>query len=113
MKPLITLACSAVLSVAFATPAPAQSGGHGHGHGAAGKDASAGVGVLEAVRAGEGVVAITHEPIPELGWPKMTMELPVTRRVDLAGFKAGDRVEFELKKGRDDVYRIVNMKSAP
>ena len=69
--------------------------------------------MLEEVRAGEGVVEITHEPMPDIGWPQMTMDIPVTRRVDLNGFKAGDKVEFELKKGRDDVYRIVNMKSAP
>ena len=35
-----------------------------------------------------------------------------TRRVDLSNFKEGDKVEFVLKKGRDNRFRITEMKSA-
>ena len=68
--------------------------------------------MLQEVRAADSSVNITHEPLPALGWPAMTMDLPVTRRVDLGQFKAGDHVQFEIKKGRDDVFRIIDMTAA-
>lgn len=42
----------------------------------------------------------------------MTMDLPVTRRVDLKTFVTGDPVTFTLKRGRDNVFRIVEMQKA-
>ena len=109
------LACSS-LAVATGQSGHGTSSGHGsmsgHGSSATMADSATGTGVLEAVRASENVVNITHEPLPALGWPQMTMDLPVTRRVDLGEFKAGDAVEFEVKKGRDNVFRIVKMKPA-
>ncbi|MEW8496824.1 MAG: copper-binding protein [Candidatus Thiodiazotropha taylori] len=47
--------------------------------------------------------------MPSLKWPEMTMDLPVTKRVDLSRFKAGDQVHFTLKKGRDNHFRIISM----
>lgn len=73
---------------------------------------AAGVGVLNSVDTDKGVVNLTHEPMPELGWPKMTMDLPVTRHVDLGGAKPGDRIEFKLKLGRDKQYRVIEMAPA-
>ena len=58
------------------------------------------------------MVNLTHAPMPELNWPEMTMDLPTTRRVDLSSFNEGDKVEFMLKKGRDNRFRITEMKSA-
>ena len=56
-----------------------------------------------------GNVNITHEPVPALGWPAMTMDLPVTRRVDLSAVKPGAPVTFKLKKGRDNQFRITDI----
>ncbi|MCU7807523.1 MAG: copper-binding protein [Candidatus Thiodiazotropha sp. (ex Semelilucina semeliformis)] len=71
-----------------------------------------GMGTVHKVDAEKKVVNLTHEPIPALNWPGMTMDLPVTKRVDLSTFKAGDEVHFTLKMGRDKQYRITNMKPA-
>ena len=66
-------------------------------------------GKINSIDADSGKVNITHDPVPELGWPTMTMDLPVTRRVDLSTVKPGTLVTFKLKKGRDNQFRIINI----
>ncbi|GAB6041280.1 copper-binding protein [Endothiovibrio diazotrophicus] len=75
-------------------------------------DEAEGHGTLHAVDAEARTVNLSHAPIPALNWPAMTMDLPVTKRVDLSVFKAGDEVMFTLKKGRDDRFRITAMEAA-
>lgn len=93
-------------------------GGSKTEQGAAAQDAkpgvteASGVGVINAVDTAKQQVNLTHEPIPDLGWPQMTMDLPVTSGVDLAGIAVGDKVAFKLKLGRDKVYRIMAMDKA-
>ncbi len=57
-------------------------------------------------------VNLTHEPMPDFGWPKMTMDLPVTRKVDLSVTKPGDQVMFTIKLSRDKKYRIIKISPA-
>jgi len=70
---------------------------------------ASGVGVINSLDADKGMVNLTHEPMPDLGWPVMTMDLPVTKRVDLGAVKPGDKVKFKLKLGRDKQYRVTEM----
>jgi Cu(I)/Ag(I) efflux system membrane fusion protein len=60
-----------------------------------------GSGVLKVVLPDEHKVNMTHDPIPELGWPDMTMDFKVKPEVDLSAFKAEEKVEFELEEGSD------------
>ncbi|MEK7816606.1 MAG: copper-binding protein [Pseudomonadota bacterium] len=57
------------------------------------------VGVVEQIKPEQGRVKINHDPIPALGWPKMTMYFRVKDKTVLEGIVAGDRVRFELEKG--------------
>ena len=82
-----------------------------HGEIKPGTEAS-GVGVVNIIDVDQKKINITHEPMPSLNWPKMTMELPVTKRVDLGGVKVGDKVDFTLKLGRDKQYRVIDMAPA-
>lgn len=66
-------------------------------------------GKVNSIDADGGMVNITHEPVPSIGWPAMTMDLPVTRRVDLSAVKTGTPVTFKLKKGRDNQFRIIDI----
>ena len=68
-----------------------------------------GKGVVHSVNIDKRIVNITHEPILAIHWPKMTMDLPVTKHVDLESLKAGDKVDFMLKFGRDKQYRITKV----
>ena len=65
------------------------------------------VGVVNSIDEKAGKINVTHEPVPELGWPKMTMDLPVTRRVDLSTVKTGTPVNIKLKQGRDKQFRVM------
>ena len=47
-------------------------------------------------------VTLAHEPIPELGWPSMTMSFDVKNAEQLKTLKPGDQVEFELKPQGDE-----------
>ena len=83
------------------------------GHGAMQAPANEGeatvIGVINSIDAAGGKINVTHEPVKELGWPTMTMDLPVTKRVDLSTLKAGSNVKFKLKLGRDKQYRITEI----
>ena len=70
------------------------------------KEAVAGA-VINSIDENGGKINVTHEPVPELGWPKMTMDLPVTRRVDLSKVKSGAHVNIKLKQGRDKQFRVI------
>ncbi|ABK45872.1 cation efflux system protein [Magnetococcus marinus MC-1] len=67
------------------------------------------MGLIHHVDAKQARVNLTHDPIPALGWPGMTMDLPVSNKVDLSAFQAGDKVHFTVKLGRDNTYRIIQM----
>lgn len=81
----------------------------GHGTPTGAKEAM-GTGVIEAVMPGQKMITITHDPIEKLNWGTMTMDLPVTNRVDLSAIQKGDAVDFHLKLGHDKKYRIIMMK---
>jgi len=109
MKRQALIAAAAILAFAAAPAAGQQHGGsHADPTAQAKQPAEAsGVGVIEKIDAAGGKITITHEPMPELGWPKMTMDLPVTRRVDLSTLKPGQKIGFKLKQGMDKHYRII------
>ena len=85
---------------------------HGAMEAPAGTDEAEASGVINSVDADKGTINVTHEPVEALGWPKMTMDLPVTRRVDLTSVEAGSSVKFKLKKGRDDTFRVIEIQKA-
>ena len=74
------------------------------------RGAAQGRGVIHAIDPRGRSINLTHEPIPALGWPAMTMDLPVTEPVDLSALSPGDRVSFGLQLGSDNLYRITELK---
>ncbi|MEG3637623.1 copper-binding protein [Magnetococcus sp. PR-3] len=110
-----------VMSLLFLAPYSAHAAGDHAGHAMAehggnamesAKSQGMTKGVLHTVDVANSKVNLTHDPIQALGWPKMTMDLPVTKRVKLGKFKAGDKVMFTVKKGRDNQFRIIKMSVA-
>lgn len=56
---------------------------------------------------GDGTANVSHEPIPEIGWPAMTMDLPLTEGAQTMGdVKEGDMVTLMLIKDEDGMYAI-------
>ena len=107
------------LAVGFLGLSPAVAEEKSHkGHGAMKMEAPSNVteasatGKINSIDADGGKVNVTHDPVEALGWPTMTMDLPVTRRVDLSAVKPGADVTFKLKKGRDNQFRITEITPA-
>lgn len=51
-------------------------------------------------------ITLSHEPIPELGWPAMTMGFKLKDAKQLEQFKPGDQVQFDLQSDGRDQYMI-------
>jgi len=90
----------------------APMGDHAAMHGQASAGAS-GQGLINSVDRSQGVVNISHEPMPALNWPEMTMDLPVAEGVDLETIQSGDAVRFRVELGADQVYRITAIETMP
>lgn len=65
-----------------------------------------GTGTINAVDIERRTVNISHEPIPAIGWPAMTMDMAVAPSVDLEAVAAGSQVTFSLSRGADGLYVI-------
>ncbi|MEI7711755.1 MAG: copper-binding protein [Rhodospirillales bacterium] len=68
------------------------------------------VGVANAVDPVRHKITLTHEPIPSIGWPSMTMEFAVAPSVDLGGVQPGSRVDFTMEKGKNGRYEIQSVR---
>lgn len=58
-------------------------------------------------------VKIDHDPIPALGWPRMTMPFRLKERALADNVKEGDAVEFFLEKSGSDYVIVKFRKQAP
>jgi Cu/Ag efflux protein CusF len=65
-----------------------------------------GTGTVNSVDPAHHKVNLSHNPIPEIGWPAMTMDFPVNPSVDLNPIKPGSRVNFTIEKGQSGMYEI-------
>lgn len=106
------IACTLAAALA-ALPAAAQmnhGSGHGADHGAAPMDhgaSMAGVSADATLNAvSNGAVNVSHGPIPAIGWPAMTMDLPLLDGADTGGAQPGDTVVMTLEKGADGMYGV-------
>lgn len=61
-------------------------------------------GVIDAMDAGE--VTLSHDAIPALDWPAMTMPFPLAKGVSTRGLHTGQKVLFTLEKRGDDAVII-------
>jgi Cu(I)/Ag(I) efflux system protein CusF len=85
-------------------PYPQHSGEMRVAH--AGHNDAHGTGTVNAVNPAQHKVNLTHNPIPEIGWPAMTMDFAVAPSVDLKAIKPGTRVKFTIEQGVDGMYQI-------
>jgi Cu/Ag efflux protein CusF len=71
----------------------------------AGRDDAHATGTVNSVDPAQRKVNLSHNPIPEIGWPAMTMDFPVGPSVDLSGLKPGTRVNFTIERGDGGMER--------
>ena len=65
-----------------------------------------GTGTVNSVDSAQHKVNLSHNPIPDIGWPAMTMEFPVAPSVDLTAIKPGTRVNFTIEQQPGGMYQI-------
>lgn len=75
-------------------------------------DVASGKGTVNTIDPAGGKVNISHEAIPALKWPAMTMDMKVADRKILSGLKAGQAVTFGLIKDPKAGYVISHMEPA-
>lgn len=72
----------------------------------AGRNDAHGTGTVNSVDPAQHKVNLSHNPIPEIGWPAMTMEFPVAPSIDLKEIKPGTRVNFTIEQQPGGMYEI-------
>ena len=77
-------------------PAPSAKAPAAHVHEPAPAALHRAQGRVEQVAAGS--VTLSHDPIPSLGWPAMTMAFPLARPGLAAGLQPGDRIAFSVEE---------------
>jgi Cu/Ag efflux protein CusF len=72
----------------------------------AGQNDAHGTGTVNAVDPAQHKINLSHQPIPEIGWPAMTMEFSVAPSIDLKGITPGTRVNFTIEQQPGGMYEI-------
>jgi Cu(I)/Ag(I) efflux system protein CusF len=120
LKNKLCLSAVALIGLAFISHASAEShmskkphheasSQEHHNNPSAKGKAAMGEGVIHSVSPADRKVNLTHEPIPLLNWPAMTMDLDVAEGVDLQKLTPGDNIQFHIELGEDKVYRITEV----
>ena len=75
-------------------------------------EAASGKGTVNKIDAATATVNISHEAIPSIQWPAMTMDFKVANKKVLSGIKAGQVVTFGLTKEAKTGYVISHIEPA-
>ncbi len=67
-------------------------------------------GILEALNA-DSTVSITHDPIPALKWPSMTMDFALANPSLVANVKAGSSIDFEIVERGEGEWVITKLQA--
>jgi membrane fusion protein, copper/silver efflux system len=70
-----------------------------------------GRGTINAVLLADHKVNLSHEPIPAIGWPAMTMDFAVHESIELSKVQEGSKVHFTLSKNGDGIYVIKTIRA--
>lgn len=74
--------------------------------------AAQGKGEVQSVDASKGTISISHEAIPALKWPAMTMPIGVKDKALLSRVKPGQSIVFDLEKDPAVGYVITRIETS-
>lgn len=57
-------------------------------------------------RLSDGMANVSHGPIPDIGWPAMTMDMTLLDGAEMGAVAPGDKVMMMLEKGPDGMFGI-------
>lgn len=72
-----------------------------------------GNGVVNKIWMENHMINVSHEPMPELSWPKMRMNFPVAEDVSLEGLKPGAQIRFLLQVDAENNYLVKDIQIQP
>ena len=75
-------------------------------------DVASGKGTVNKIDVAASKVNLSHEAIPAIKWPAMTMDIPVADKKILTGIKQGQVVTFGLTKDAEKGYVISHIEPA-
>ncbi|MEL6474806.1 MAG: copper-binding protein [Pseudomonadota bacterium] len=101
-------------ALALSAPAVMAQSTHSHGHNQSGSETKsgdheymAGVHAEAKINSIDGnTVNVSHGPIPDIGWPSMTMDLTLLEGAKVGDVKPGDTAMMMLEQGADGIYGI-------
>ena len=67
-------------------------------------------GTLDSIN-NDGTVSITHDPIPALKWPGMTMDFALTNSSLVAGIQPGSKISFEIVERGEGEWVVTKMQA--
>lgn len=70
-----------------------------------------GRGVVKSIDSARRKVNISHEAIPAIGWPPMTMDFDVAPSVNLGTLKPETHIDFTMRQGAGGMYVIQTITS--
>lgn len=65
-------------------------------------------GSITEVMADHRMLTLNHQPVPEWNWPGMVMNFTLDAGLDMQGLSVGQTIEFEMGKGQNGQYQIVD-----
>ncbi|MEH0665860.1 efflux RND transporter periplasmic adaptor subunit [Vibrio scophthalmi] len=65
-------------------------------------------GSITEVMADHRMLTLNHQPVPEWNWPGMVMNFTLDAGLDMQGLSVGQTIEFEMEKGQNGQYQIVD-----
>lgn len=81
----------------------------------AGDELVEGVGLIHVIAPDRTSVNLTHDPIPEIGWPAMTMDLGLSERAraQASQLTPGMVIQFTLERDPEGIFQIGDVQIAP
>lgn len=67
-------------------------------------------GEIADVMLGHRMLTINHQPVEQWNWPSMVMHFTLAKNVEMADFKIGQSIDFEMQKNDVGQYEIVDYK---
>lgn len=83
-----------------------------HGKASAGHDAVMAKAIVHSIDLENRKINVSHEAIPALKWPEMTMDMDVAENVDITSLKPEQNILFHIELGTDRIYRITQIMEA-
>jgi len=75
-------------------------------------DGAHGTGTVNSIDPTAHKVNLSHQAIPQIGWPAMTMDFAVDPAIDLRAVRPGSKVDFTIEQGAGGMYEIKTLKPA-